>query len=118
MGQRTFTLLVVVMIVAVLPLLLPGIATVRDSVRSMVCLSPLRQVGFAHAACADDHRGLISPVETWKQWGADLLPYIDDDSRVPCADTNNPIGTRIIRTVGLLAPQADRAIDDPATRTA
>jgi len=120
MGQRACTLielLVVVMIIAVLAmLLLPGIAAVRDSVRSMVCLSHLRQVGFAYAVCAEDHRGLILPVKTWKTWGAGLLSYSDDDSRVSYTDENNSVGTKVIRTVGLLATQAGRAINDPATR--
>ena len=102
MRQRAFTLielLVVVMVIAVLSmLLLPGIATVRDSVRSMVCLSHLREVGFAYAGYAEDNRGLIPPVKTWKgEWGTDLLPYIDDDSKVAYTDKDNSVGAKIIR---------------------
>lgn len=92
-------LLVVVAIIALLSmLLLPSITVVRDSARTMVCLSHLREIGPAYAAYAEEHRGEVPPVKTaTREWGTDLLPYIDESSTVAYTDANNSIGAKIIR---------------------
>jgi prepilin-type N-terminal cleavage/methylation domain-containing protein/prepilin-type processing-associated H-X9-DG protein len=58
--------LVVVMgiIVLLASLLLPGVRTVRDAARSVVCMNNLRQLGIANVAYAADHRGMAVPIFT------------------------------------------------------
>lgn len=52
-------LLIVIAIIALLVgLLAPALASVRESTRSTVCLSNLRQIGLVFRAYADEHRGL------------------------------------------------------------
>jgi prepilin-type N-terminal cleavage/methylation domain-containing protein/prepilin-type processing-associated H-X9-DG protein len=79
-------LLVVVTIIAMLAsLLLPVIGSVRDSARTAVCASNLRQIGMAGVTYAGDNRGLSYPTSmttyTWNgsndsynlKWSFDLL---------------------------------------------
>lgn len=90
MSSKGFTLielLVVISIIAILAMmLLPALGMVRGAARSMVCQSNLRQIGFAYAAYAEDWNDLIVPVKSagtaYNVWGSDLLPYIDEGSKI------------------------------------
>lgn len=90
MRTKAFTLielLVVIAIIAILAmLLLPSLGTVRSQARSTVCQSNLRQIGFAFAVYAEDWNDLIVPVKSagtlYNEWGDDLLPYLDDGSKI------------------------------------
>ncbi|MBN8524447.1 MAG: type II secretion system protein [Planctomycetes bacterium] len=93
MSSKGFTLielLVVISIIAILAMmLLPALGMVRGAARTMVCQSNLRQVGFAFAAYAEDWNDLVVPVKgagTLKnEWNDDLLPYIDEGSKIGSA---------------------------------
>ncbi len=90
MSSKAFTLielLVVISIIAILAmLLLPSLGMARGMARSTVCQSNLRQVGFAYAGYAEDWNGILVPVKgagtLFNEWGDDLLPYVDDGSKI------------------------------------
>ena len=97
-GGGAFTLvelLVVIVIIAVLAaLLIPAIATVRESAVRAVCGANLRQVGMAALGYADDWDALFPPQNPNPNfWSAPvhygvpagiglLLPYCDGNGRV------------------------------------
>jgi len=59
-------LLVVIAIIAiVVGLLLPGLNRARHRAEGIACLNHLRQLQIAFQTYADDHRGYLSPSETW-----------------------------------------------------
>jgi len=65
---RAFTLielLVVIAVIAVLiGILLPALATARDTAQTVACLSNMRQLGVANLLYAEDHDGGTMPVGT------------------------------------------------------
>lgn len=105
MRDREFTLielLVVIGIIAVLAmLLLPALGLVRGQARTMVCGSNLRQIGFAFMAYAEDWNGIVVPVKDAptekREWGDDLLPYIDENAIISANPTNRSVGDKIIK---------------------
>ena len=95
-GISLIELIVVMGIVVILAsLLLPGMRMVRDSARSVVCMSNLRQLGIANVSYAADHRGMAVPIFTafpiasrpgwgqsywWGEWQSNetFLQQLDD----------------------------------------
>jgi prepilin-type N-terminal cleavage/methylation domain-containing protein/prepilin-type processing-associated H-X9-DG protein len=72
-GFTLAELLVVIGIVAVLTaVLLPALGKVRDSAKTIKCLSNLRQIGAAIQMYASDHNGCLVP--------GDYIGYVDDYS--------------------------------------
>ena len=61
-----FTLVEVLVVVAIIALLIglmvPGLASARDSARAAVCLSTMRQLGAGRALYANDHDGRALPM--------------------------------------------------------
>ncbi len=64
-GARAFTLVDVMVSVAVLgvliALLLPSLSTVQETARRVACRSNVRQIGLGVAMYAQDHRGFLPP---------------------------------------------------------
>jgi prepilin-type N-terminal cleavage/methylation domain-containing protein/prepilin-type processing-associated H-X9-DG protein len=100
-GHHAFTLielLVTISIIAILSaLLLPTVSLARETARSTICMSQLRQVGMAFGAHQSDHKGLLPPpflmdpagtvinypdppasTTYWTCWYAALVPYFMD----------------------------------------
>lgn len=84
-GFSLIELLVVMAIVAILAgLLLPCVSVVRDAARSSVCLSHLRQIGFAVTGYAMDHDDQMVPTKLYlpsgpTSWLPMLAPYVESD---------------------------------------
>ena len=83
--QKGFTLielLVVIAIVGILiALLLPAIASTRDSARAVVCKSNLRQIGLSLHTYAEGHGGRFPWTEHSDEedsWIITLGPYLED----------------------------------------
>ena len=85
-SRRAFTLIELLMVMAVIAvlilLLLPVISMVRGSARTVVCLSNVRQLGFASISYTLDNRGRLPmsqwPDGPWKTrfWGVRLSSYM------------------------------------------
>ena len=91
MKRHAFTLielLVVISIVAVLAgMLLPAISSVRDSARTAVCASNLRQLGLAQLTYAADNDDLVTPPFTnpgWGGWDPFLYSYFESPGLMSC----------------------------------
>jgi len=69
-------LLVTITIIAVLvSCLLPVLAMMRETARSVGCISQLRQIGLGDLAYAADNRGLLMPNKIeWETYNASLSP--------------------------------------------
>jgi prepilin-type N-terminal cleavage/methylation domain-containing protein len=76
---RGFTLLELLVAAAVIALLtaalLPTLALIRESSRSLGCLNHLRQIGLGSMAYASDHRGMAVPSKIeWEMYSASANP--------------------------------------------
>lgn len=120
--KRAFTLielLVVIAIVAVLiGILLPALSAARESGRSVVCLSNLKQVFVSLRAYADDFKGkgpaLGQPYAALPNWalvvqvnsgmsGSTRADLLTKKSALVCPTINNAYGGRMDRTYGINA---------------
>lgn len=79
--KRNFTLLellIVVAIIAILAgLLLPALASVREKARSIQCTSQQKQLAFAHISYTDDNKSYFAPNCTNSVLPADLKDKIN-----------------------------------------
>lgn len=113
------TMVVLGVVTALVGLMLPALATARDSARSTACLSQLRQLGLGWLLYASDHHGWAMPLaytdpahtaggDSRYWWGSDgsqtgqvdydqglLTPYLDarPGQRGPYACPAQPPGT-------------------------
>lgn len=75
-GFSLLELLIAVTIIALLcAALLPTLAMVRESTRSVACINNLRQIGLGSMAYATDHRGMAVPSKiAWEAHSASATP--------------------------------------------
>lgn len=78
-GRRAFTVIDVLVSVAVITLLIsllmPGLSLVRETARRVVCASNVRQVGLGLAMFADDNREALPAVNLTGGFGLDEPQY-------------------------------------------
>ncbi len=80
-GFTLIELLVVISIIAVLAsMLIPAIAMVRDSARTLKCAACLRQIGLGASAYAHDWEGNIVPTQSYGfvYWHTSISTYIEE----------------------------------------
>jgi prepilin-type N-terminal cleavage/methylation domain-containing protein len=78
--HAAFSLVELLVVIAILAmLLLPGVALVKDTARSSVCSSNLRQLGFGFFAYGEAYGDIVPPVKTvGRNWFTDISAFIDD----------------------------------------
>jgi len=99
-------LLVVIAIITILAaLLLPALSKAKEKVRTISCVSNLRQLNLALQMYADDHRDRCPPRRGIPYWTLPLHRYYNDAALLKCpTDLTEP--TRIDWPFGLEAPPA------------
>ncbi|MEM7622508.1 MAG: type II secretion system protein [Planctomycetota bacterium] len=107
--RRGFTLIELLVVIAIIALLvgilLPALGRARDSARSVVELSKLRDLGLANQAYADANDGLV-PISThsrgfdWFEsgfaWPHALYGYFADAELDPFAPPNGAVWARVV----------------------
>ncbi len=93
-GRSGFTLIELLVVIAIIALLigilLPALGNARQSARSLVCMSNMRQLSIAQVMYADDNDGALvdagidhgSVGEPASSWVTQLAPYFDGASPV------------------------------------
>lgn len=80
MGKRRFTLIELIIVVAIMmilcSLLLPALGNARQMARTGVCLSNQRQIGQAVMMYTDDNGGYLPQVGYLGRYVVDLQPYL------------------------------------------
>jgi prepilin-type N-terminal cleavage/methylation domain-containing protein/prepilin-type processing-associated H-X9-DG protein len=86
-SRRGFTLVELLVAVAIVAglvgILLPAVQTAREAGRRLKCLNNLRQLGIglhAHHAARDSFPTNVSGSGVWHRWGAQLLPFLEENS--------------------------------------
>jgi len=103
--KRGFTLielLVVISIVSVLmAILLPSLRRVRQQGQKIVCVSQMRQLGFAHAMYEQNHEGWIVPATQERgvdeYWYNTLGPYFEHKNVGHASEHPDDIGREILK---------------------
>ena len=109
---RAFTLielLVVIAIIAVLAaLLMPALASAKESARRTTCLNNLRQLSFAHLIYADDNEGVFFPRTLNPAWMTGLLDGYQDVRLLHCP-TDDPYPAHFLAKPEFPADNAPRS---------
>jgi len=121
-GFTLIELLVVISIIALLiSILLPALASARQSSRAVACLSNVRQMGIAETSYAADHDGYYTaastdPIESdpERQWEFKLLEYLIDDGNTVI---NTATMFEFIQNSGLWCPDTVKRGDGSSTRS-
>ena len=96
---QAFTLVEMLIVVAIIALLMgilvPALGKARDTAKSVVCKSNLKQLATAFRTYAEDYRGFAPDEITSMVWNIVLLPYADDVNVFVCPadiDKDDAIG--------------------------
>ena len=91
MKKSSFTLIELLIVIAILgilaSLLLPSLGKARESARQAVCLSNMKQVGFAGEMYSDDNDDFLMPRNVSGDdgamgWRTLILPYTSDSDEI------------------------------------
>jgi prepilin-type N-terminal cleavage/methylation domain-containing protein len=84
-------LLVVIAIIGILAsMLLPALASAKESARRIKCTSNIRQLGMANMMYAGDNNGAYTPREGAERWPSFLISYYKSTNILICpSETNN-----------------------------
>lgn len=81
-----FTLIELLVVIAIIGLLvglvLPALASARNSARGAVCLSNTRQIAEAFHMLADAHEGRLPGVDDEEAWDVRVQAYVNDEEDV------------------------------------
>ena len=93
--EKAFTLIELLVVVAItsilMSLLLPSLRNARESARSIVCMSNLKQIHAALGTYAADNNGLFPGTGEWP-WGPQYWRYLDSYLGTESATWDNGIG--------------------------
>ena len=87
-GRRAFTLLEVLIVIAILAvlmaLLLPALAEVRRAQRRVACTSNLRQLAVGLRMYAQDNRRFPDPSATASPWESVIMGHLESEAVLRC----------------------------------